>query len=136
VFSSVREFGGAVVFEALAVGVVPIVADFGGPGDIVYPEIGFKVALTNEKDVVSQIERILAALAQDRSLLERLRHQGALYARQHLSWEEKAQVVTRIVRWAMGQGPKPDLPPPKPLAAGVDSAPQKVSPYASKPLSG
>jgi glycosyltransferase involved in cell wall biosynthesis len=136
VFPSVREFGGAVVFEALAVGVVPIVADFGGPGDIVSPEIGFKVALTNEKDVVSQIERILATLAQDRRLLERLRRQGALYARQHLSWEAKAQVVTRIVRWAMGQGPKPDLPPPKPLTAVVGAARQKVSPYASKPLSG
>ena len=58
VFPSVREFGGGVIFEALAVGAVPLVADFGGPGDIVYPEVGRKASLTNESDVVSQIGRV------------------------------------------------------------------------------
>src|SRR6185437_7147036 len=52
VFPSVHEFGGAVVFEALALGAVPVVVNFGGPGDIVHTEVGFKVPLTNEEDVV------------------------------------------------------------------------------------
>jgi len=120
-FPSVREFGGAVVFEALALGVVPVVADFGGPGDIVHPEVGCKVSLTNESDVVSQMEKILADLAQNREHLERLRQQGTHYAREYLTWDAKAQVVTRIVDWAMGRGPRPDLPPPKALAAGIGS---------------
>ena len=59
VFPSVREFGGGVVFEALAAGAVPVVADFGGPGDIVTADIGCKVALTSEEDVVRQIQAIL-----------------------------------------------------------------------------
>ena len=50
VFPSVRDFGAGVVFEALATGAVPVVADFGGPGDIVHPEVGYKVPLTNESD--------------------------------------------------------------------------------------
>jgi len=115
VFPSVREFGGAVVFEALAAGAVPIVADFGGPGDIVYPEVGYKVSLTNENDVVVQMERILAELANDRDLLERLQQQGVKYAQEQLSWDAKARTVTRILQWATRQGPKPDLPPPKML---------------------
>ena len=53
VFPSVRDFGAGVVFEALATGAVPVVADFGGPGDIVHPEVGYKVPLTNESEFVS-----------------------------------------------------------------------------------
>jgi glycosyltransferase involved in cell wall biosynthesis len=120
VFPSVRDFGGAVVFEALAMGAVPVVADFGGPGDIVNPEVGFKVPLTNEHDVVLQIERILAKLARDSGLLERLRQQGMRYARECLSWDQKAQIVTQVLRWVVGQGPKPDLPPPKMLRHSND----------------
>jgi len=115
VFPSIRDFGGGVVFEALAVGVVPVVVDFGGPGDIVHPEVGCKVPLTNEADVVSQIEEILRGFAQDRDRLERLRQQGASYARECLSWDAKAQTLTAIMRWALRQGPKPNLPPPKML---------------------
>ena len=116
VFPSVREFGGAVVFEALALGVVPIVADFGGPGDIVQTEVGYKVALTNETDVVTQIEKILADLAGNRERLAELRERGTHYALQRLSWVAKAETITQIVQWAMGQGSKPVLPPPKVLA--------------------
>jgi len=112
VFPSIHEFGGAVVFEALAMGVVPVVVDFGGPGDVVHPEIGFKVPLTNENDVVLQIERILANLYRDSDLLDRLREQGKRYARQYLSWDRKAQIVTEILCWAVHGGPKPKPPVP------------------------
>jgi glycosyltransferase involved in cell wall biosynthesis len=115
VFPSVRDFGGGVVFEALAVGAVPVVVDFGGPGDIVYPDVGYKVPLTNEGEVVSQIEKILAELASNPDLLNRLRQQGMSYARERLTWDAKAQSVTRILTWALRRGLKPDLPPPKVL---------------------
>src|SRR5271154_2444102 len=115
VFPSVRDFGAGVVFEALSLGVVPIVADFGGPGDIVHPEVGFKVRLTNEADVVSQIHEVLRLLARDRDLLERLRQQAVSHARDYLSWDAKAQALTSIMYWALRQGPKPNLPPPKVL---------------------
>jgi len=113
VFPSVRDFGGGVVFEALAVGVVPVVVDFGGPGDIVHQEVGFKVPLTNEADVVSQMQKVLADLAANRDLLNRLRWQGMAYARERLTWDAKAQSTSRVLYWALGRGPKPDLPPPK-----------------------
>jgi glycosyltransferase involved in cell wall biosynthesis len=114
-FPSVRDFGGGVVFEALAQGVVPVVADFGGPGDIVCPDVGYKVRLTNEADVVSQIEKVLRQLAQEQDLLERLQQEAVSYAREYLSWDSKARSLTSIMRWALRQGPKPDLPPPKVL---------------------
>lgn len=117
VFPSVRDFGAGVVFEALASGVVPIVVDFGGPGDIVQRESGYKVSLTNENDVVAQIEKALAELIQDRDLLFRLRKNGVLYARESLTWEAKAQDTTRVLDWVLRLGPKPNLVPPKILTS-------------------
>ena len=115
VFPSVRDFGGGVVFEALAVGAVPVVTDFGGPGDTVYPEVGYKISMTNEDDMVLQMEEILVNLAGDRGLLNRLRQQGITYAMECLTWEAKARSTTRVLNWVLGRGPKPDLLPPKSL---------------------
>jgi glycosyltransferase involved in cell wall biosynthesis len=109
VFPSIHEFGGGVVFEALAMGAVPVVVDFGGPGDIVNSDVGFKVPLTNEDDVVLQIEKVLATLARDPVLVDRLRQQGMRYAQECLSWDGKAQIMTQILSWVAGQGPKPNL---------------------------
>jgi glycosyltransferase involved in cell wall biosynthesis len=116
-FPTLRDNGAGVVFEALASGAVPVVVDFGGPGDIVHPDVGCKVPLTNESDVVAQMEKILTELAQNRDRLERLRRQGMAYARECLTWEAKAEDVTRVLNWVVRRGPKPDLPPPKAFAA-------------------
>jgi glycosyltransferase involved in cell wall biosynthesis len=129
VFPSVRDFGAGVVFEALASGAVPVVADFGGPGDIVYPEVGYKVPLTNESDFVAQMEKILTELAHDRDRLERLRRQGMAYARERLTWDAKAQDTTRVLHWALRRGPKPDLVPPKALAMGIGFPPENAASY-------
>jgi glycosyltransferase involved in cell wall biosynthesis len=115
VFPTLRDNGAGVVFEALASGAVPVVADFGGPGDIVYPDVGYKVALTSETDIVAQMEKILGELAHDRKLLQRLRQQGMIYARERLTWEAKARATTEVLDWVLLKAPKPDFVPPKML---------------------
>ena len=116
VFPSLREFGGAVIFEALALGAVPVVADFGGPGDIVTPQVGYRIALVDETDLVTRLEVILNRLAADRTHLEDLRQNGMKYAREQLTWDGKARAVTNVLNWAVGNGPKPILFPPKRLS--------------------
>ncbi len=115
VFPSVRDFGAGVVYEALAAGAVPVVADFGGPGDTVRPEVGFKVPLTNESEFVAEMERILMELSRNRDLVDRLRRQGMAYVKESLTWDAKAQSTTQVLNWAARRGPKPFLPPPKML---------------------
>ncbi|MFY9938827.1 MAG: glycosyltransferase family 4 protein [Silvibacterium sp.] len=111
VLPAIREGGGGVVFEALACGAVPVILDYGGPGDIVQPEVGYKVAPTSETDVVLQMQNILADLAGDRDLLCRLRRQGMSYARECLTWDAKARRTTRVLSWVSLHGPKPELTP-------------------------
>ena len=113
VFPSLREFGGAVVFEALALGAVPVVADFGGPGDIITPDVGYKIALTNEIDFIKDLRAALNRLAHDREHLSILRRQGMAYANDQLTWDGKARAVSRVLNWVTGNGEKPDMPPPQ-----------------------
>jgi glycosyltransferase involved in cell wall biosynthesis len=134
VFPSVRDFGAGVVFEALGSGAVPVVADFGGPGDIVHPDVGYKVPITNESDFVAQMEKILTELAHNCDRLERLRRQGMAYARERLTWDAKAQDTTRVLHWALRRGPNPNLLPPKALAPGIGCSPENVSSYAGTNL--
>ena len=122
VFPSLRDNGAGVVFEALGTGAVPVVVDFGGPGDIVHPEVGYKVPLTTENDIVAQMEKILMELAHDRDRLEQLRRKGMAYVRECLTWDAKAQTVTRVLHWVLRRGPKPGLPPPKVVAAAIGSS--------------
>jgi glycosyltransferase involved in cell wall biosynthesis len=115
VFPSVRDFGGGVVFEALAVGAVPVVVDFGGPGDIIHPGVGYKIPPTNESDVVLEIEKVLANLASNRDIVSRVRQEAMSYAQDCLTWDTKAQSTTQVLTWAVRRGLKPNLPPPKML---------------------
>lgn len=115
-FPTLRDNGAGVVFEALASGAVPVVVDFGGPGDIVNERVGAKVPLTNEADVTAQLGEALERLERDRNLLGQMRQNGMAYARERLTWEAKAQDTTRVLEWVTGRGPRPDLPPPKVIA--------------------
>jgi glycosyltransferase involved in cell wall biosynthesis len=135
VFPSVRDFGAGVVFEALATGAVPVVADFGGPGDIVNSQVGYKVPLTNEGEFVAQMENILTELAYNRDRLAELRRQGMIYARERLTWDAKAQDTTKVLHWVVRRGPKPDLPPPKALAVGIGFSRLMAASDAGSPVS-
>ena len=106
-FPSIREFGGGVVYEALASGTVPLVADYGGPGDIVSAAVGFKIPMTEEASAVDYIRRVLAELDFDRLKLHKLSQAGQDFGRDALTWNGKAVHMTSILNWTLGRGPKP-----------------------------
>ena len=110
VLPAVREGGGGVVFEALSSGTVPVILDWGGPGDIVHADVGYKVRPSNEEDVVTRMGEILSRLASDRELLDGLRERGMIYARECLTWDAKALSTTQVLNWVVRGGQKPNLP--------------------------
>jgi len=132
VLPALREGGGGVVFEALASGVVPLILDHGGPGDIVHADVGYKVVPSNEDEVVAQMERILSNLEANRDLLNRLRKQGLAYARECLTWDAKAQATTQVLNWVVWKAPKPNLPWSK--MARVRCVTQAEEPKPGAPL--
>jgi hypothetical protein len=88
------------------------------------------VQLTNESDVVAQMERVLEKLVHDRNLLGRLRKRGMAYARERLTWDAKAHDTTQILRWVLGLAPKPGFVLPKASAASSVPYAQEVEPQA------
>lgn len=70
VFPSVREFGGAVVMEAMAQGLPCVVVDNGGIGEYVDESCGSKIAPIGEDYVVEMLAEALLRYVSDRGLVE------------------------------------------------------------------
>ena len=70
-FPSVREFGGGVVLEAMALGLAPVVVDYGGPGELVTANTGFSVPLGRRHEIVDALGATLERLAADPTAVAR-----------------------------------------------------------------
>ncbi len=108
-FPSVREFGGAVVLEAMALGVVPIVVRYGGPGEHVVASNGFAVPLQQRDAIVADFRRILTQLAENPSLIGPMGRAARARVATHFTWEAKAGQIVAVYRWVLGETPKPDF---------------------------
>ena len=112
-FPSIREFGGGVVLEAMAVGVVPLVVDYAGPGELVDGSTGFKVALGERNEIVARLRTALEALCADPGQLPVLAAAGRDRVRDLFTWEAKAAQVCEVYDWVTGRRPdKPVFPFP------------------------
>lgn len=119
-FPSVREFGGAVVLEAMALGVVPIVLDYGGPGELVSPTTGFAVRIGTREEIVARFRDVLAGLVESPARLAPMRSAARRRVMDYFTWEMKARQVYEVYRWVLGRRAKPDFG--MPLNHGGESA--------------
>jgi glycosyltransferase involved in cell wall biosynthesis len=108
-FPSIREFGGGVVLEAMALGLTPIVVNHGGPGELVTDETGFRVAVGSRDSIVSAFRNLLTELAQSPERLESIGQRARARVFNLFTWKVKARQVFEIYRWVLGQRNKPDF---------------------------
>jgi glycosyltransferase involved in cell wall biosynthesis len=113
-FPSVREFGGGVVLEAMMLGVVPMVVDYAGPGEIVHPEIGLTVPIGSREEIVAALRDRLSALAANPSGLPAMGMRARAEARARFTWEAKARQVAQVYDWVLGRRTeRPDFSAPE-----------------------
>jgi glycosyltransferase involved in cell wall biosynthesis len=107
-FPSIREFGGGVVLEAMALGVVPMVCDYAGPAELVTPDTGFALPMGTRADIVARFREKLTALCDDPSPLPKMGRAAQALIAEKFTWGQKAQQIRQIYDWVLGQAPKPD----------------------------
>lgn len=112
-FPSLREFGGAVVQEAMMLGLVPVVVDWGGPAELVGPE-GFRLPLLPRAELVVALREVLAHLAGSSAGALADRGQRARdRALSEFTLAAKAEKTRRVYAWVTGQSrERPNLVPP------------------------
>jgi len=105
---SVREFGGGVVLEAMALGIAPIVADYGGPAELIDTNTGIAVPFSGPDDLQENLRAILQDLIHDPARLDRLGDAAVARISALFTWERKAAQIVRVYDWVRSGYPKPD----------------------------
>ena len=108
-FPSVREFGGGAVLEAMALGLMPMVLDHGGPADLVPESIGVRIPLGSRSEIVQRMRCALQNCVDDLSGTRRRGREAQRYAGRFHTWEARAETDLDIYRWVLGEGTKPNL---------------------------
>ena len=115
-FPSLREFGGGVVLEAMAMGAVPLIVDYGGPGELVDARTGVKVPMQARAPLVNALRREIASFLESPEKLDALRQSGVHHVRETFAWDAKATRLVELYAWTLGRGPKPAWTrPPDPV---------------------
>jgi glycosyltransferase involved in cell wall biosynthesis len=94
VLPSVLESGGAVVLEAMAMGLPVIAADWGGPADYIDEHCGMLIATDNRQQLIDDLAVAMLCLAESPELRLRLGVTGRLKVYRDYDWERK---VDRMV---------------------------------------
>ena len=106
-FPSIREFGGGVVLEAMWLGVVPLIVDYAGPGELVVPGTGYKIPIAPRDRLVAAFRAQLTEILDDPSGLAAMGQAAQARARTLFSWPAKAAQVAEVYDWVLGRAEKP-----------------------------
>lgn len=94
-FPSIREFGGAVVLEAMASGLPCIVADYGGISEYVTEQAGFKIEPISASHLIQKIAEAIQLLVDNPQLRSQMSQQAIQRAKE-FEWSHKATQLVQI----------------------------------------
>ena len=99
---SVREFGGGVVLEAMALAVTPMVADYAGPSELVDDTTGIRVPFSDERSLVEGFRSAMADVIRSPERLNVLGASARAKTLAQFTWDAKAQQILDIYRAVLG----------------------------------
>jgi len=108
-FPSVREFGGGVVLEAMSLGIVPVVVDYAGPGELVTGDVGYKVPLGTRAQIIERLSSLVRELAREPGELKAKSAAARARVQELFTWEAKAHQVAEVYRWSLGRRGRPSF---------------------------
>jgi len=95
---SVRESGGAVLLEAMAVARPVIAVDFGGPAEIVDDTVGVKLPATGKADVINGLVNALNDVRENPQHWQALGEEGRRRVESQFSWAAKINTAIGFYR--------------------------------------
>jgi glycosyltransferase involved in cell wall biosynthesis len=104
-FPSIREFGGATPLEAMAVGLPPLVVDYGGPGEIVTDAAGWKIPIGPRAQLVESVRSAVAAMVRDPSSIDARASAALAVAWPRFDWDDKARRIAELYDEVVGCPP-------------------------------
>jgi glycosyltransferase involved in cell wall biosynthesis len=100
---SIREFGGAVVLEAMTLGVAPVVVDYGGPGELVTEDTGVAIPMGSRDEIVSRLRDALTNLCEDPARIDAMGQRACQRVERLFTWPAKAGHTREVYRWVLGE---------------------------------
>lgn len=118
-FPSIREFGGGVVLEAMAMGLAGLIVDYAGPAELLAPGTGWKVPLGDRAAIVAGFRAELSRLADAPEEVTAAGTRAREVVARAYTWPRKAEQVSQIYQWVLGQ--RSTKPEPLSGFAGEDA---------------
>jgi glycosyltransferase involved in cell wall biosynthesis len=118
-FPSIREFGGGVAVEAMAVGVPPVVVAYGGLAELVTDRTGWLIPIGPRASIVSNLRNTLARLCDHPAEIDARSTPAWRRAHEQFTWDAKAACTLQVYDWVVGRrATKPDFGMPIPDVVG------------------
>jgi glycosyltransferase involved in cell wall biosynthesis len=93
---SIREFGGAVVVESMALAVTPIVADYGGPSELVDDNTGIRVGFHDRESLIEGMRYAISNVIHSPKALDKFGPAGRAKVLEKLTWDAKARQIVAV----------------------------------------
>ena len=100
-FPSIREFGGGVALEAMALGIVPLIVDYAGPSELVVEGTGYKVPLGSRENIVLAMREKLRWMTENPDVLEGMAQNAKQRVFDYFTWDKKAAQVNKVYEWLL-----------------------------------